>query len=196
MPILALLVAQAIIATPPCAHDRARLMALDQPAFDQDMTGGWRALAMAGCDSAAADLIRDWRAAHTGADMPNPGILFWHEGQLRANAGQTAAAIALFDRSRKTAAEDAGFGWNLYVDGSIAFLRRDRAGFDMARATLAVLPRPAGFDPRGPDGKPVTVRWPMNLNVLDGFRRCWNRPYKEAYTCATPMRRVVVPPAK
>lgn len=80
-------------------------------------------------------------------------------------------------------------GWNLYVDGSIAFLKRDRAAFDRAHAALAVLPKPADFDPRGPDGKPISIRWPMNLNVLDGFARCWNKSYKEAYeTCPTPVR--------
>lgn len=182
MPILALLAAQAMTAA--CTYDRLRLMALDQRAFDQDMAGGWRTLAMAGCDREAADLIRDWRTAHAEIEPRHRSILYWHEGQLRANAGDTAAAIALFERSRKTDAEDAGFGWNLYVDGSVAFLRRDRTGLDAARDRLAVLPRPAGLDPRGPDGKPVAIRWPMNLNVLEGFQRCWDQPYKQAYVCA------------
>lgn len=184
---LSLLLLAALQAAPPgpCAYDRAAMLALDERGFDQDMAGGWRALGNAGCDHEAADLIRDWRAAHR-ADLPpdHAALLFWHEGQLRANAGETAAAIALFGRSRKTKAQDAGFGWNLYVDGSIAFLRRDRAGLDAARATLAALPRPAGYAPVGPDGKPVAIRWPMNLNVLDGFQRCWDRPYKQAYVCA------------
>ena len=80
-------------------------------------------------------------------------------------------------------------GWNLYVDGSIAFLRRDRAAFDRAHAALAALPRPADFDPRGPDGKPIAIRWPMNISVLDAFARCWDKSYKVAYeSCAVPVR--------
>ncbi len=174
-------------ATPDCTYDRAAMMTLSQQMFDQDATGGWRELSMRGCEAEAADLIRDWR--DTNRPERNISILYWHEGQLRADLGQNAAAIALFERSRKTVEEDRGMGWNLYVDGSIAFLRRDRAAFDRAHAALSVLPKPDGFDPRGPDGKPIAIRWPMNLNVLDGFARCWDKPYKEAYTiCPAPMR--------
>ena len=175
-----------VAAAPDCTYDRAAMLALPQQAFDQDMSGGWRALSMRGCEKEAADLIRDWRTAHTSES--SRGILYWHEGQLRANLGENVAAIALFERARKTVEEDRGMGWNLYVDGSIAFLRRDRPSFDKAHAALAALPKPEGFDPRGPDGKPITIRWPMNLNVLDGFARCWDKSYRQAYaTCATPI---------
>lgn len=174
--------AQAAVSDTPsrasCAYDRDAQLALDQRAFDQDMTGGWRALAQAGCDLPAADLIHDWRVAHDSS----ASILYWHEGQLRAIAGQDDRAIALFEKARKPAAEDV-FGWNLYVDGSIAFLRRDLDALKAARSKLAALPRPADLKMVGPDGKPVEIEWPMNLNVLDGFLRCWGRPYKEAYAC-------------
>jgi hypothetical protein len=179
-----LLFAQAVAASPEtapdCEYDRAAMLALDQKSFDQDMTGGWRPLGYKGCYLAAADLIRDWRAAKGGTGV----ILQWHEGQMRANAGQTEAAIALFEQSRQPAEQDAAFGWNHYVDGTIAFLRGDRAALEAARAKLAAVPRPANFDPIGPDGKPMKVIWPLNLNVLDGFLRCWGRSYTEAYACA------------
>lgn len=43
-----------------CGHDRARLLSLDENEFDQDMAGGWRALAATpGCLLIAADLVRD-----------------------------------------------------------------------------------------------------------------------------------------
>lgn len=177
-----MLIALLLAAAVDCTYDHAAMIALPQQAFDQDMTGGWRELSTRGCEAEAADLIRDWRVANK--PERNADILFWHEGQLRANLGQSAAAIVLFERARKTVEEDQGMGWNLYVDGSIAFLRRDRAAFDKSHAALAALPKPDDFDPRGPDGKPITIRWPMNLNVLDGFARCWDKPYKEAYlTC-------------
>ncbi len=180
-----LLFAQAVAASPDpapadCEYDRAAMLALDQKSFDQDMAGGWRPLAYKSCYLAAADLIRDWRAANGGTGV----ILQWHEGQMRANAGQTEAAIALFEQSRQPAEQDAAFGWNHYVDGSIAFLRGDRAALEAARAKLAAVPRPADFDPIGPDGKPMKVIWPLNLNVLDGFLRCWGQSYTEAYACA------------
>ncbi len=188
---LAMIAAQ----TPPpssCQYDKPATMALDEYAFDQTMTGGWRTLADAGCDAQAADLIAAWRSSHT----PSPqtaALIQWHEGQLRANAGQTARAITLFEAARKPADRDAGFGWNLYVDGSIAFLRRDLAGLDTARAKLAALPRPAGYAPVGVDGKPRAFAWPMNLNILDAFVACWNRPYKQAYACAKPPVRTLPP---
>lgn len=175
-----------------CRYDKPAMMALDERAFDQAMTGGWRTLAAAGCDAQAADLIAEWRTNHP-ANPRTAGLLQWHEGQLRANAGQTARAIALFEAARKPVEADAGFGWNLYVDGSVAFLRRDLAGLDTARGKLAALPRPTGYTPVGPDGKPRAFGWPMNLNILDGFVACWNRSYKEAYGCAKPAVKTLQP---
>lgn len=185
-----LLLAAALFAlpAPDCSYDHAAMLALEQRAFDQDMTGGWRGLSNRGCTAEAADLIRDWRTAHP-ADRPDAAtILFWHEGQLRAELGQTEEAIALFERSRKSEEMDRGWGWNLYVDGSIAFLRGNRPGLERARAALAGLPPPPELaNARGPDGKPMAIRWPMNLNVLDGFLRCWGQSYHDAYGCAVPM---------
>lgn len=166
----------------PCAHDRAALLALDRQAFDQDMDGGWRRLAAReGCALAAADLIRDYREIHPS----DPGILYWHEGQLRANAGQAGQAIALFERSRKA---DDPFGWNPYVDASIAFLRGDRPALLAAREALMRVPRPAGFAPRDRDGRPIEIRWPPNLHVVDRLIACFGRGYRVAYsgTCPAP----------
>ena len=188
----AFLLAAAVTAAPPvnpCAYDRDGLLALDQNAFDQDLKGGWRVLAEnPHCYVAAADLIRDYREAHHSTDF----ILFWHEGQMRADAGQSEAAIGLFEKSRK--AKDL-IGWNFYVDGTVAFLRHDRAQLQAARDKLAALPKPADWPPTGPDGKPFNFKWPLNLNVLDGFLACFNRSYKEAYgssTCTEPMTKVQV----
>jgi hypothetical protein len=188
---LALLAAQAAPSSP-CQYDRARLLALDQNAFDQDMSGGWRKLEEDGCEAEAADLVRDWRVAHNARDS----ILFWHEGQLRADLGQTEKAIALFRQSYKSVKQDHGMGWNFYVDGTIAFLRRDHAAFDAAKTKLAALPRPANFTFEGPDGKPVSVKWPLNMNVLEGLNRCWDKSYKIAYACATPLMRIKAPDPK
>ncbi len=162
-----------------CNYDTKAMLALDESAFDQSAEG-WRSLETRGCDVAAANLISGWRAAHKSSSM----LLFWHEGQLRANAGDERRAIGLFERSYKTEEEDAGFGWNLYVDGTLAFLRRDKPALLNARNRLASLPRPEGLNPKGPDGRPRRVVWPFNLNVLDGFIECWNKRYKAAYGCA------------
>lgn len=172
-----------------CRYDRDAFLALDQNAFDQDLSGGWRALQERGCIAEAADLIRDYRSAKP---RPNASLLSWHEGQLRAMLRQDQAAIDLFDASRNTADTDF-IGWNHYVDGSIAFLRRDRAALQKARDTLAALPRPANLAMRIVNGISVPVAWPLNLNVLDGFLKCFDLPYKEAYgTPGCSMSRKVV----
>lgn len=172
-----------------CSYDRAALIALDQDSFDQKLDGGWRGLANRGCDHAAAEAIRDWREANKA----EASALYWHEGQMRAYAGETDAAIGLFRLARTRTGGDQGGAWALYVDGSIAFLRGDKAGLDTARAKLAAAPKPADFDDvarddKGapilmPDGSPWRIQWPLNLNVLDRLQRCWGQTYKQAYAC-------------
>jgi hypothetical protein len=125
-----------------CAYDADKMMSLSLRDFDQDMNGGWRSLAHTpGCRKAAAGLIRRYRKKHDSTS-----ILYWHEGQLRAQIGQTARAIRLFDLSRKPAGSDP-IGWNHYVDATIAFLKRDRPALLKARSRLAALPKPNDFNP-------------------------------------------------
>lgn len=180
-----------------CPHERERLLALDENAFDQDLAnggGGWRAIAAKpGSETVAADLIRDYRQAHRSES----GILHWHEAQLRASAGDYAQAIALMERSRKPADQDRG-GWNPYVDATIAFLRKDRAALAAAREQLAKAPPPPdqpiskdGFiELPLHDGQVMRMRWPPNLDVVDGLIRCFDEPYATAYgdECRPPAR--------
>jgi hypothetical protein len=167
-------------ASPDCSFDREALLALDYQAFDQDSKGGWRALAQKGCNRAAADLIRDWREHH----RDNGYMLFWHEGQSRAFSGDYRAAIGLFEKSRRPPGEDQ-IGWNFYVDGSVAFLRGDLPKLRVARVRLTRVPKPLEWDGmRGTDGKLLNASWPVNLNVLDGFIRCWGKRYSDAYGCS------------
>lgn len=165
---------------PECSFDRSAMLSLGQHEFDQNPDNGWRRVAAAGCDEVAADLIRDWRLQRKIDDI----ILYWHEGQLRANSKQYEAATKLFELSRKSKAEDAGWGWNLYVDGSIAFIKGDKTALLKARKKLAKLPKPKNIG-RVVDtnGNPVELEWPMNLPVLDAFIRCWGQSYKNAYAC-------------
>lgn len=173
-----------------CEHDRAGLLALDENRFDQDFTGGWRTLAeKPACRLVAADLIRDYRLAHGNEAV----LLYWHEAQLRAFAGQYKAAIDLMERSRHPA-DPRTADWNAYVDASIAFLRKDRPALDQARQKLASVPFPAdkGLPPLKDgvlelpmeDGKTMRVRWPANIDVVDGLVQCFDKPYEEAYGSA------------
>lgn len=122
-----------------CAHDRNAMLALDERAFDQDLSnggGGWRRIGnIPGCEAAAADLIAAYAAAHPGSST----MLAWHEGQMRAGAGQYSRAIPLLQAARKDPAMDRA-GWNHYVDATVAFLRRDMAALAAARAKLQAVP--------------------------------------------------------
>jgi len=110
--------------------------------------------------------------------------LFWHEGQLRAGAGQTEEALSLFELSRQQPNQwNVDTGWNAYVDASIAFLRHDVTELKMARDRLANLPPPAQQPDATPEGKKIKVRsWPPNLDVVNGLVSCFDQPYSIAYS--------------
>jgi hypothetical protein len=180
-----------------CEVDRARVLALDEQQFDQDMAGGWRAIAdKPGCSQAAADLIRDWRQKHG----VSPGLLVWHEAQLRASAGQTPEAIALMTQARRGPGVPDKSGWNIYVDASVAFLRKDMAALQQQRAKLAAVAPPSGpnapvtvvdgyFDIDMGNGETMKMRWPPNIDVVDGLIACFDKPYAEAYRSECQPRR-------
>jgi hypothetical protein len=182
---LLILAASMAMARPHCDVEQETLLALPERAFDQDLEGGWRALAARSkCRRAAADLIAAYRRAHPAASS----ILRWHEGQLRASVGQTRRAISLFEASRHLDNTD-DWGWNDYVDATVAFLRRDRMALTAARERLAARPKPPTWNPRDPQGRALPIAWPVNLNVVDGLIRCFDKSYDQAYSgCAAPIR--------
>lgn len=169
-----------------CEYDQAEMLALEQNAFDQS-PAGWRSITQQGdCNLEAADLVRDYIAAH---DL-EVSILYWHEGQLRAMAGQTDRAIALLDLSRKPETTIDRFGWNHYVDATIAFLKKDKLSLTNARAELSVTPKPPNYNPVDVNGNPVEMIWPPNLNVVDGLLDCFDQSYDQAYNnCSYPFSR-------
>ena len=168
-----------------CVFDREDMLALPQDVFDQDAEQGWRKLSLEGCDAAAAEIIADYRRLNSVNDY----LLFWHEGQLRAEIGETEAAVRLFQLSRRAEVNILDKAWNLYADGSIAFLERDLSGLQAARDALSALERPNAVTVYGPNGQKATVpfppefEWPGNLRVLDALLGCFDRLYKQAYAC-------------
>ncbi len=170
-----------------CSYDKDALIALDEKSFDQDLTGGgWRAVAkIPGCELATADLLAAYQAAHPSASL----ILAWHEGQMRASGGQYERAIPLLESARKAASQDMA-GWNYYVDASVAFLHRDKPALLASRARLAAVAYPPGGPPlkdgyleiQTQPGQPVMrMRWPPNIEVVDGLLACFGKTYSEAY---------------
>jgi hypothetical protein len=181
--------AVALAATASCRVDFGPELRLDEQHFDQDVGGGWRALDDRGCKRQAADLIRAYRLAK---HRSNERMLLWHEGQIRAGLGETGRAIQLFRQARQPSAADSD-GWNLYVDGTIAFLQHKRAALLRACQALAALPQPRNPETLKINGRVVDIPWPPNLNVLDGFLKCFGRPYAEAYACAEPIFKLEIP---
>ncbi len=175
-----LLIAQAASAAPvsaapvvTCIVDEDALLALAPEVFDQDFDGGWRAVYnRPECRGDAARIIALYRESSTRWQQ----IMAWHEGQIRATLGETEAAIDLMQMARRPDVENGSSNgqWNAYVDATVAFLNRDRAGVENARSRLIDAPPPAHW----------TGDRPMNLSVVDRFLTCFGRPYSEAYSSA------------
>ena len=170
-----------------CAVNLKTQLALPLQQFDQDPKRGWRPLAdKKECLAAAAELIatyrtKNWKKFKEG----EAGSLNWHEGQLRAALGQNELAAQLMAASVHADADPGSAAFLDYVLGSIAFVLRDKPGLLAARERLAKRPEPEAFAKEAAeiraanDGNGPT--WPLNLDVLDGFINCWNKPYQTAY---------------
>ena|SRR3990167_1369900 len=176
---------------PECGYNRELELARNAVAFDQTEGQGWRPLYDANCFIEAAELLRDWQAQH-GADfnLANPRdrslshVLIWHEAQMWAFGQRNDVALPIFERTYREVDGGSGQAWNLYVDGTLAFLRRDKLALEEAIAELAEIPTPPGWDKAvGMDGRPISLPWPQNLDVLQGLLRCWTQPYSVAYVC-------------
>ena len=176
---------------PECSHDREAMLALDVVAFDQTQGKGWRALEAAHCFNEGAELLREWQARHRGDFDPARPFdrlmlrsLRWHEGQMWADGGRNDLALPIFESTRQQGDSSPDVAWNFYVDGTLAFLRRDRPALETAMGQLAAVPAPPGWgNARGADGKPISMPWPQNLGALQNLLSCWKQPYLIAYEC-------------
>ncbi|OYX49841.1 MAG: hypothetical protein B7Y90_06170 [Alphaproteobacteria bacterium 32-64-14] len=174
------------------ADQHGKFMNMSPKEFDQTLDEGWRVVGDAeGCERAAADLIAMYRDEVLAQDMAG---LDWHEAQLRAATGDTEAALTLFRRNlvfrRKLANEIGDTADVLDAEATIAYLERDLPRLQAKRAELAALPKPDWFDAlaadyakHNPDAA-ASMAWPRNLNVVDGFIACFDKPYREAYSFA------------
>lgn len=168
------------------SEHRSRLMALSPNEFDQDLTGGWRPVAdRAGCELAAATLLKDY-IDENGIE-PDDGAMHWHVGQMLAFAGSDEAAIPWLEMTPQT--EPA---LQLYVEGTVAFLARDRVALQNAidslsavKVSVAEREMKRQFLEDNPD---ISVPEgfldePPNLRVLEGLLGCFEDPYSVAYGC-------------
>jgi hypothetical protein len=156
----------------------------DFATFDQT-EAGWRHLARAECYAAAAEAINAYRAHH-GASLDPARLsgLEWHEGQMYAHIGRYDAAREMFAATYDTHQENPSM--LAKIDANIAFLDRDYSALLEARERLASIPKPEGFEAaaadyaeRFPDHEPL--EWPLNLDIVDRFIRCFESDYATAY---------------
>jgi hypothetical protein len=144
--------------------------------FDQS-SGGWRVLSDRACYGSAAMLIRRYLDARAAGLAPHErAILYFHLAQMLASAGERGAALAALDLSSAASAQQPRRfpSWDIYVRGTIAYLRRDRRSLEEAihglEATAA-----------GQDG-PAKVATELNLATLKGLRACFTKGYSVAYS--------------
>ena len=174
------------------AYDEEAMLALDEAAFDQDLPdGGWRKIGnIPGCEAAAAELIAAYRTRHPDSSS----TVAWHEGQMLASAGMNELAIPALEAARMDPALDPA-EWNHYVDATIAFLAGDREALEQARDRLAAVPFDGtsglpplvdGFIelPTQPGQPPLRMRWPPNIEVVEGLLNCFGKSYNDAYGTA------------
>lgn len=165
------------------------LMTLDLQKFDQDMAGGWRAIAnIEGCDHAAADAIKAYLHFSRPSAPAGNNLLRWHAGQSLAFAGQYEEARAFFQASYSTA-EDGG-AWNLYVDATLGFLDGDMDRMVAARNALKEytpseddIAAMRAFLAKNPHitFPEEAITQPQNMNVVQSLIRCVGSPYSVAY---------------
>ncbi len=174
------LIAALAVADPACAHDPAAYFEQDAETFDQTEEG-WRGLARQGCYAEAAELIAAYRDEARYDPQWGSGLI-WHEGQMRAHAGENEAAADLMMQTRD--ADNPVM--SAYVDASVAFLREDRDALLEAREDLLAVPEPPEFaeaveqfTENFPDMEPPS--WPLNLNIVDWFVACFEYDYATAY---------------
>lgn len=98
----------------------------------------------------------------------------WHLAQTLAMSGDNArAAEAALKSLEPDEARHPTFSWNTYALATVAFLRKDRAAFDVQYEAHRVAAAKHAENQ-------------TNLDVLTGLSRCFDRPYLEAYgSCRT-----------
>ena len=168
-----------------CAPEAQIMMLQDIETFDLSPRGWRRVLQQDGCDGAAADLVAKFAAFQASSLQPEEiRSLRWHEGQLRARAGDLPRALRLLTGARDGA--DIADPKTAYMGATLAFLKSDRSALEAARGRLAAVPKPDGFDAAAAQYAQETGReapkWPPNLGAVNALIACFGRSYRDATT--------------
>ena len=105
------------------------LMGLSFDEFDQNMEGGWRLYANRMDFDSATQLIKLYLDKHPDLKSNEREVMSFHCGQMLALMDKNLDAIPYMEASKKKN-EDV-MQWNIYVDATIAFLKKDKEAFSL-----------------------------------------------------------------
>lgn len=104
--------------------------------FDQSDAHGWRSMVAQRRFDDAANLIQDYLKGQPALSRDQKALLRFRRGELLAIQGKNKAAIADLRQAYATAGSALSPSWNLYIDGIISYLDRDRAKLETIAAQL------------------------------------------------------------
>jgi len=135
------------------------LMNSDYQSFDQTPDGGWRKYNED--VDLQIQLIQDYIKLNHAEEQS----LRWHLGQLYGMNNNYDKAIEYFEQCIYTEPGDNVYrvAWNYYVNGTIAFMKRDKDALNLYADSL-----------RNHDEN-------MNIEVLERLQKNFDKTYKEAY---------------
>ena len=149
-----------------CVQDD--VLDLDYRSFAKGPNSSWRKVAREKGFEEAGELIDRYLKKHSDLGLSQKVNLNFHAGQMYAFAGHHETALERFKNAKyDPEPEEIPIRWNAYVDGTIAFLEKDKIKLLECRKQIAEGPKINGKAP--------------NLNVVDSLIENFDKPYFEAY---------------
>lgn len=156
--------------------EELRLLSLSYHEFDQSLGGGWRVYGDQDCYDLSAYLLDSYQDNYpilhkdTLLDWQSR-VMSWHAGQMFAFNNKYELAKNRFqDSYNPKEAADTPLLWNDYVSATLAFLEQDFSKLQRHRDRIA--------------NGPLFQGKKGNLDVVNGFLKCFGAPYSFAYSSA------------
>lgn len=187
---IGLLIALVLICAKPFADDPeacsiteqafADILALPFKEFDQTEGSGWRPYYEQACYSIASRLLTEYLTRNPKLGQQY-NVLPLHAGQLLAMHGDYQRAIVYLKTSylnKSDGGDTPSFiDTNAFIDSHIAFLDRDMQALLAARDKISQQPEM----PKSPGVPEWAWGKKVNLEVVEGFINCFEKPFAVAY---------------
>ena len=155
--------------------DREAVLKLSFTDFDQTEGKGWRLLYVSKCYAAAASLIVEYIDRYPERASEH-NMLPFHAGQMLAMSGNYRESVRYL-KLGYTQRESKIVDWNAFVDAHVAFIEKDAEKLEAMRARIAMQPAMKS----GPGVPDWAIGKRINLDVVDGFLACFDKPFHVAY---------------